>query len=445
MKPLMKPVVRRLIPILAVLGAALAMPLSASAAPTAPAATTGPASQITTDSAVLSGSVSPNGLATTYVFQYGPTASYGSETTATAAGAGTSATVVHATIGGLISNSTYHYRIVATNSSGTTAGADETVTTSKAPPTATITSPSVVTSTSAVVNGTVDPNGKPTTYVVEYGPSASYGLQTATVSVGSGTDTVAVHATVNGLNSGTTYHYRVAATNADGTTVTPDATLITTGHAVNPAGPLPAVSEASAVAVSTHTVQLNGAINPQGPTTTWYFQVGLTTAYGLQTTTETISGLGARPINVRLSGLQSGSTYHFRLVACSANGLYVGPDHVFKTKYAAREHVAGFAVYGSARRGDGTVTMAVHGRVLVPAGLSRNAVCNGPLSLEFREHGATVALRHTQLRPNCTYRLTAHIAADRLRGSGSLEVVAYFWGNAELSPSTHRQWLHVHS
>ena len=78
-------------------------------------------------------------------------------------------------------------------------------------------------------------------------------------------------------------------------------------------------------------MQLNGAVNPEGPTTTWYFQYGLTAFSGTQTSPATLSGLGARAVNAQLSGLQSNSTYHFRLVAYSANGLYVGPDRTFTT------------------------------------------------------------------------------------------------------------------
>ena len=50
-----------------------------------------------------------------------------------------------------------------------------------------------------------------------------------------------------------------------------------------------------------------------------HFEYGLTTSYGVQTATQTVLGLGARPINVRLDGLEDGVTFHFRLVAQSAN------------------------------------------------------------------------------------------------------------------------------
>ena len=252
---------------------------------------------------------------------------------------------------------------------------------------------------------------------------------------------MAVRATLSGLLAGTQYHYRVVATNADATTASPDATLQTTGTRVSPTGPLPAVSQAAAVGISAHAVQLNGAINPQGPTTQWYFEFGLTADYGLQSTTQTMSGLGARPVNVHLNGLQSGSTYHYRLVAYSANGLYLGPDHTFNTKQTARQHAA-LVINAVAHRSHSVVSVTIHGRVQLPSGVPSNAACNGVVALEFRQN-TTVGLRHTQVRSDCTYSLNVHIAVGRIRSNRPLSVIGYFWGNAELLPTTHRGSLHI--
>ena len=71
--------------------------------------------------------------------------------------------------------------------------------------------------TSATVSGTVNPGGQATTWYVEYGTSTSYGSQSASASVGSGSANVAVSRALSGLAAGTTYHYRVVATNGAGT------------------------------------------------------------------------------------------------------------------------------------------------------------------------------------------------------------------------------------
>jgi hypothetical protein len=81
---------------------------------------------------------------------------------------------------------------------------------------------------SAVVSGTVNPEGKPATYFFEYGTTASYGLQTAPGGAGSGTGAVAVSAHLTGLTAGQTYHYRLVAKTPAGTGVGADLTLSTT-------------------------------------------------------------------------------------------------------------------------------------------------------------------------------------------------------------------------
>jgi hypothetical protein len=94
-----------------------------------PSAVTGDATSVTTSAAVLNGTVNANTVATTYHFEYGLTSSYGSSTPETHAGAGTANVAAAATLTGLAQGTTYHFRIVATNRGGFTAGADVTFTT----------------------------------------------------------------------------------------------------------------------------------------------------------------------------------------------------------------------------------------------------------------------------------------------------------------------------
>jgi hypothetical protein len=84
------------------------------------------------------------------------------------------------------------------------------------PPAVTTGAASSITQNSATVGGTVNPNGRSTTYHFDYGSSTSYG-SVAPVSpypsAGSGTADVSVSANLTGLTAGTTYHYRLEATN----------------------------------------------------------------------------------------------------------------------------------------------------------------------------------------------------------------------------------------
>jgi hypothetical protein len=108
--------------------AAGALPAAASAA--LPAASTGGARAVTASSATLNGTFNPNGEPTTYFFQYGPTKAYGSQTpTQGPTAAVKKSTPASAGVSGLTPATTYHYRLVATNASGTRQGRDRTFTT----------------------------------------------------------------------------------------------------------------------------------------------------------------------------------------------------------------------------------------------------------------------------------------------------------------------------
>jgi hypothetical protein len=97
-----------------------------------PAVTTGPASNVTANSATVTGTANPNGQSTMVHFEYGTTTGYGASTPDQNIGSGTGAVDVAANLTGLAPNTTYHYRLVGTNASGTTVGADQTFTTAAA-------------------------------------------------------------------------------------------------------------------------------------------------------------------------------------------------------------------------------------------------------------------------------------------------------------------------
>src|SRR4051812_28997849 len=105
---------------------------SAAAAPTTPApdATTGQATGISQHRVRLAGTVNPHGSATSYTFQFGTSTSYEAETHHVNTGTGTTAVAVNATLSGLQTGTTYHYRLAAQNTEGqSTKGVDRTFTT----------------------------------------------------------------------------------------------------------------------------------------------------------------------------------------------------------------------------------------------------------------------------------------------------------------------------
>ncbi len=143
---------------------------------------------------------------------------------------GTTDVTVSANLSELSDNTEYHYRVVATNSKGTTNGSDQSFTTLQAgsAPTATTDASTSITINSVTLNGTVNPGDLSTTVIFEYGTTDSYGSQiTAAESPVSGMTDVSVSASLTGLEDGTTYHYRVTATNSIGTEYGSDQTFET--------------------------------------------------------------------------------------------------------------------------------------------------------------------------------------------------------------------------
>jgi hypothetical protein len=220
-----------------------------------PTVVTGAASNIGPTSATVAGTVNPQGLATTYLFEYGKTTKYGSKTASKSAGSGTSAVAVTTTISSLSPGTTYHYRIVATSSAGTSKGADRTFSTTP-PPTVVTGSASNIEPTSATVAGTVNPQGLATTYLFEYGKTTKYGSKTASKSAGSGTSAVAVTTTISSLSPGTTYHYRIVATSSAGTSKGADRSFKTGTQSVT-------IANAPRIVVYGRSTTLSGTVSSQ--------------------------------------------------------------------------------------------------------------------------------------------------------------------------------------
>lgn len=107
--------------------------LRTDASPRAPAVSTQGAANVRPTTATLTARVNPRGQATTVVFQYGTATSYGAQTAAVAAGAGTSTVTVRANVAGLRANTRYQYRAVATNATGTARGGNRSFVTLRGP------------------------------------------------------------------------------------------------------------------------------------------------------------------------------------------------------------------------------------------------------------------------------------------------------------------------
>ncbi len=299
---------------------------------TSPTVVTGAASSITQTSATLNGTVNANGEAVSECeLEFGPTASYGTNAPCTPPpGSGSSPVAVSAAITSLTANTTYHFRIVATNSAGTSKGSDQTFKTLPDPPTATTGTASSLSPTSATLNAEVNPNGaKVSECKLEYGPTASYGTNAAcNPSPGSGSSPVAVTAALTSLDANTTYHFRIAATNAGGTSHGSDQTFKTLATS-------PTVVTGAASAVTQTSATLSAVVNPNGEeVNACTLEYGTTVSYGTNAPCTPSPGSGNSPVTVSapITGLASSTGYHFRVVATSTSGASYGADQTFTTQ-----------------------------------------------------------------------------------------------------------------
>jgi hypothetical protein len=198
------------------------------------------ASGSTPTGATLNGAINPDGIALTECkFEYGSTAAYGNVVPCAEApgsiGSGTAPVPVHADVSGLAVG-IYHFRLVASNASGTTNGGDETVA---------VPGPPVIVSQSAnpesnraVLKAHVNPGNQATTYRFEYGPTAAYGSSTPAEVIAAGNSPVGVFAVVGELEPGSEYHFRVVASNGVGVAQGVDNTFTTDPREACPNAPI---------------------------------------------------------------------------------------------------------------------------------------------------------------------------------------------------------------
>ena len=187
----------------------------------APVAITNPAANISILTATLNGTVQGSYATTTVTFEYGTTASYGNSVNATPSTVTGNASIsVNANLTGLTNGTLYHFRVKAVNSAGTTYGNDLTFTTvAITAPVVTTLAASGITTTGAVLNGTVNASNATATVTFEYGLTTSYGSTiNAIPNTVTGNSTTAVSATIAGLTANTLYHFRAKAINSVGTT-----------------------------------------------------------------------------------------------------------------------------------------------------------------------------------------------------------------------------------
>ena len=291
----------------------------------APTALIGSVSNLLMNSATLNGTVNANGYLTTTIFEYGTTKSYGNQITATESPVvGNSDSSVSANIS-LLANTKYHYRLHTYNAVGITYSIDSTFTTPGQVPSISSNQFSGVTTSSVSFYGNVNDNGYSTRVIFEYGTSTNYGDSVIpNQSIISGNNNTNLYGTANALTPGTDYHARIKAVNALGTSYSPDMEFTTLGS-------VPTLSALNC-GNGTNSINLYTYVNPNYLSTIVTFEYGATSSYGLSSSQINVSGNNySNYVNATISGLQIGSSYHFRTKAVNSLGTSYGNDTVFTT------------------------------------------------------------------------------------------------------------------
>jgi hypothetical protein len=290
------------------------------------------ASNITKTTAMLNGSINPDGTSVSACeFEYGTEAGSYPETVPCAQAmpqSGEHAVPVSAALSGLSANTVYHYRLSATNANGVSQGQDQSFTTPQAVDSLSTGLASNVTGTAAKLTGSLSPDGSDTHYYFEYGTEESYGSISPALpgtDAGSGSVRVAAETTLGGLQVGSTYHYRLVGANSFGTTYGGDETL-TTRAAVS------GVRTSAATGIAGTGATLAGSLEPNGSDTHYYFEYGTEESYGSSTPLQDAgSASEARSVSAVVGGLQPNEIYHYRLVGENGLGKSYGADRTLRT------------------------------------------------------------------------------------------------------------------
>jgi hypothetical protein len=306
-----------------------------SAAAKLPTVTTGSASSVTASSATLGGTVNPNGADTHFWFLYGTSSSLSgaSQTPSQDLGSGTSAAGISANIAQLVGGTKYYFQVVAQNSAGTTKGAINYFTTSTTAklPTVTTGSAGGITTSTATLYGTVNPNGFDTHawFLIATNSSMSGAVQGASSDVGSGTLTMQLQSSVSGMTAGATYYFQLVAQNSAGT-VKGGVSYFTTNSPSNP----PTVTTGSAGGITTSSATLYGTVNPNGSDTHAWFLIATNSSMSgaVQGASADVgSGTSIMQLQSSVSGMTAGATYYFQMVAQNSAGTVKGGVSYFTT------------------------------------------------------------------------------------------------------------------
>ncbi len=191
----------------------------------------------------------------------------------------------------------------------------------------------------ATVNATIDAEGVASAYRLEYVSEADFqasgyadASSTPEVSLGSKFEEVPVSIALSELVPGGSYHYRVIATNADGTDTGPDQAFTTIPPAL--------VTGPWVADVTSTSVTFAAQINPLGSSTDYHLEYGTSTAYGQILSGNVGEGESDVLVSYHREDLTPGTLYHYRVVVHNEVGVYESADYTFTTEAVGGQEIS---------------------------------------------------------------------------------------------------------
>lgn len=314
-----------------------------------PDVVTGQESEVQATSATLNGTVNPDGLPVTECrFEYVSADQYQREAanpyaagqtvpcaeTVETVGSGNAPVDVQADINGLEPGKFYHFRLVAVNANGTSAGRDVELA-PPGPPIVCSESAEAITPVGVTLTGGANPHSVSTTYHFDYiteeafrADGESFGAGTSSTAesapVGADYQCHAVSSAIGGLKPETAYRYRLVVSNASGTTFGASQSFTTLPAAL--------VDGPWAAEVSSTGAKLDARIDPLGVVTTYGIEYGPSTDYGNVIRGTLSPGSEYVSVSGELSSLSPGTVYHYRIITENAYGTTQTSDRTFRTQ-----------------------------------------------------------------------------------------------------------------
>ena len=237
---------------------------------------------------------------------------------------------------------TYYVRAYAINKVGIGYGEVITFTTLGSKPLTSVLGASNIATTTATLNGWVNPNSLETIVSFEYGPDTDYGQSVSIFgNYVDGNLNYIVGADITGLNPGREYHFRIKAENSLGIIYSQDMTFTTDGQT-------PLAITLPATNVTAMSVKLGSTVNANSFLTKVTFEYGTTISYGDSVIAFQSPITGNLPISIicDLNGLEPDNTYHYRVKAVNDVGITYGADISFTTDTALTDIEGNFYNWG---------------------------------------------------------------------------------------------------